>query len=101
MAVDHRRLYERIEHSLRVNDGRYRRCHFNGMPRRDFERLREWFEAWHLELQRAYAAALNADDSVIGKQWVYHNTMQQVEFPKRIPACVVTATVTGRGDVTI
>lgn len=80
----HWQRHERVAHSLRVCADRYRRMTFFKMPRAEFEALREWFEAWHIELQRAYADALNEADNVIGKQWAYDDTMKQVALPARL-----------------
>lgn len=54
----HWKQHERVAHSLRICADRYRKIHSQGMPRADYEALREWFEAWHIELQRAYAQAV-------------------------------------------
>lgn len=47
----------------------------------DRKRLREWFEDWHLTIQEQYRITINADNAIIGKQWLYDNTNAKYKLP--------------------
>lgn len=73
--------HENIRTSLVRSAARYRALQFNGMTPGEYRRLREWFIDWHVGLQEAYAAALNEDYTVLGKQWHYDYVIKHNAIP--------------------
>lgn len=51
------------------------------MSAADRAQLRAWFEDWHLAIQEQYRFAINAEDSILGKQWHFNDALEKYRLP--------------------